>query len=88
MVTAIVPYKRVDLAIEAFNRLGKSLLIVGDGQGMSYLKKRARKNIEFLGWQSDEKVRDYLPRVARPSSFLEKKILESHLWRLRPVENR
>jgi glycosyltransferase involved in cell wall biosynthesis len=59
MVTAIVPYKRVDLAIEAFVQSGKSLLIVGDGQGMSHLKKRARKNIEFLGWQSDEKVRDY-----------------------------
>lgn len=59
MVTAIVPYKRVDLAIEAFNRLGKSLLIVGDGQGMQTLKKRARKNIEFLGWQSDEMVRNY-----------------------------
>lgn len=59
MVTALVPYKRVDLAIEAFNRLGKPLLIVGDGQGMKDLKKRAKSNIKFLGWQSDEKVRDY-----------------------------
>ena len=58
-MTALVPYKRVDLAIEAFNRLGKPLLIVGDGQGMNELKKRAKKNIEFLGWQNDEKVRDY-----------------------------
>ena len=59
MVTALVPYKRVDLAIEAFNRLGKPLLIVGDGQGMDSLKKRAKKKIEFLGWQKDEKVREY-----------------------------
>ena len=59
MVTAMAPYKRVDIAIEAFNRLGKPLLIVGDGQGMKPLKKRAKKNIEFLGWQSNEKVRDY-----------------------------
>jgi glycosyltransferase involved in cell wall biosynthesis len=58
-VTALVPYKRMDLAVEAFNRLGKPLLIVGDGQGMNDLKKRAKRNIEFLGWQSDEKVRDY-----------------------------
>ena len=63
MVTAFAPYKRVDLAIEAFNRLGKPLLIVGDGQGMDDLKKRAKKNIEFLGWQNDEKVREYLPGV-------------------------
>ena len=59
MVTAIVPYKRVDLAVEAFNRSGRSLLVVGDGQGMKRLKKRAGKNIVFLGWQSDEKLRDY-----------------------------
>ena len=59
MVTALVPYKRVDLAIEAFNRLGRPLLIVGDGQGMGDLKKRAGKSIEFLGWQGDEKIREY-----------------------------
>jgi glycosyltransferase involved in cell wall biosynthesis len=58
MVTALVPYKRVDLAIDAFNRLGKPLLIVGDGQGRKELKKRAGKNIEFLGWQGDEKIRE------------------------------
>ena len=59
MVTALVPYKRVDLAIEAFNRLNRPLLIIGDGQGMGDLKKRAGKKIEFLGWQGDEKIRDY-----------------------------
>jgi glycosyltransferase involved in cell wall biosynthesis len=59
MVTAFVPYKRVDLAVEAFGRSGKPLLIVGDGQGMVDLKRRARKNIEFLGWQADEKIREY-----------------------------
>jgi len=59
MVTAMAPYKRVDIAIQAFNRLEKSLLIIGDGQGLRSLQKMAKKNIEFLGWQSDEKVRDY-----------------------------
>jgi len=58
-VTAIVPYKRLDLAVEAFNRLGKPFLIVGDGPGLNELKRKAKKNVEFLGWQSDEKVRDY-----------------------------
>jgi glycosyltransferase involved in cell wall biosynthesis len=59
MVTAMAPYKRVDIAIEAFNQLGKSLLIIGEGQGLRSLKKMAKKNIEFFGWQSDEKVRNY-----------------------------
>ncbi len=59
MVTAMVPYKRVDLAIESFNRLGKPLLIVGDGQELKALKKKAKKNIEFLGWKKDEELRDY-----------------------------
>ena len=59
MVTALVPYKRVDLAIEAFNRLGKRLVIAGSGPGMDSLKKRAKKNIEFLGWQGDERLREY-----------------------------
>lgn len=59
MVTAMAPYKRVDLAIEAFNRLGKPLLIVGDGPERKDLKERAKKNIEFPGWKDDEEVRDY-----------------------------
>ena len=59
MVTAFAPYKKVDIAIQAFNRWGKPLLIVGDGQELKALKKTAKRNIEFLGWQSNEKVRDY-----------------------------
>lgn len=58
MVTAMAPYKRVDLAIEAFNRLGKNLLVIGDGPEQKNLKARAKKNIEFLGWKDDEEVRN------------------------------
>ena len=53
IVSALVPYKRVDLAIEAFNKFGEKLLIVGTGPEMEKLKSLAKKNIEFLGWQSD-----------------------------------
>jgi len=59
MVTAFAPYKRVDLVIRAFNRLGRPLLIVGDGQEKGRLKRLAMKNIQFLGWRSNEEVRDY-----------------------------
>lgn len=56
IVSALVPYKRVDLAIQAFNRLDEKLLIAGTGPEKEKLKKIAKGNIEFLGWQSDENL--------------------------------
>jgi len=50
----LVPYKRIDLAIKAFNRLGWNLKIFGTGPEEKYLKKIAKKNIEFLGLISEE----------------------------------
>lgn len=49
MVTAFAPYKRVDLAIEAFNRLKLPLLIVGGGQDDHKLRKLAGPTVDFLG---------------------------------------
>jgi glycosyltransferase involved in cell wall biosynthesis len=49
MVTAFAPNKRVDIAIEAFNRLGKKLKIIGSGQQEKWLKSFAGSHIEFLG---------------------------------------
>jgi glycosyltransferase involved in cell wall biosynthesis len=54
VVSALVPYKRVDLTVEAFNELKLPLRIVGEGPLKSALQKRARANIEFLGWVGDE----------------------------------
>ncbi|MGR3178637.1 MAG: glycosyltransferase [Candidatus Anammoxibacter sp.] len=59
MVTAFAPYKRVDLAIQAFNRLRLPLIIIGSGQDEKRLKELSAGNVEFLGWQSDEKVSEY-----------------------------
>lgn len=56
IVSALVPYKRVDLAIEAFNKCGEKLLVVGSGPEREQLEKIANKNIEFLGWQSGESL--------------------------------
>ncbi|MEK7748047.1 MAG: glycosyltransferase [Nitrospirota bacterium] len=56
MVTALVPYKRVDLAITAFNRLKRPLHIIGSGQDEMRLKNLAGETITFLGRQSDEAV--------------------------------
>jgi glycosyltransferase involved in cell wall biosynthesis len=60
VVSAFAPYKRVDIAIEACNYLKLPLKIIGTGQAESRLKKLAGKTVEFLGWQSDEIVRQYL----------------------------
>ncbi len=59
VVSAFVPYKRIDLAVEAFNKLGKRLLIIGSGPCEKELRKKADKNIEFLGWMGDEKLKYY-----------------------------
>lgn len=45
----VVPYKRFDLIIEAFNKTGKKLVIFGDGPARKDLQKRARDNITFCG---------------------------------------
>jgi glycosyltransferase involved in cell wall biosynthesis len=49
VVSALVPYKRIDLAIEAFNRRRWPLKVVGTGPEYRKLKKLAKPNIEFLG---------------------------------------
>ncbi|NHC38078.1 glycosyltransferase family 4 protein [Scytonema millei VB511283] len=62
MVGRIVAYKRHDLAIEAFNKNGRNLIIIGDGPERSRLESPAKKNIKFLGRQSDDMIVDYMQR--------------------------
>jgi glycosyltransferase involved in cell wall biosynthesis len=62
MVGAFAPYKRVDLAIEAFNRLGLPLWIVGGGQEEGRLRAMAGPTIRFLGSCDDATVADLYSR--------------------------
>jgi len=55
-VCRLVPNKRVDLLVRAFNRLQLPLIIVGDGVEMAYLKKLAGPTIRILGFQTAEKI--------------------------------
>jgi glycosyltransferase involved in cell wall biosynthesis len=57
MVNAFAPYKRVDIAVEAFNRLGRELRIVGNGQEEARLRALARPNVRFLGWIGPDALR-------------------------------
>ncbi|PYV90840.1 MAG: glycosyl transferase [Acidobacteria bacterium] len=59
-VGQLVPYKRFDLAVDAFNQLGRPLLIVGDGPEYSRLQRKAGKNIKLLRRTSDEKLKECL----------------------------
>ena len=53
VVSRLVPYKRVDLAIAACQKLGRRLKVVGTGPELPYLKKQAGPLVEFLGFVPD-----------------------------------
>src|SRR5215470_8399053 len=59
MVTALVPYKGVDLAIQAFNALRRPLKIIGSGPLSAQYRALAGPHIELLGWRSDEELHQY-----------------------------
>jgi glycosyltransferase involved in cell wall biosynthesis len=61
-VGQLVAYKRPDLLVDAFNGLNKRLVVIGEGEMLKSLKARAGGNIEFLGWGSDQLIRDYFAR--------------------------
>ncbi len=62
IVSRLEPYKRIDVAVEAFNRLGLPLLIIGDGAERQRLAQAAKPNITFAGRQSDQVVREALSK--------------------------
>jgi glycosyltransferase involved in cell wall biosynthesis len=62
IVSALVPYKRINAAIRAFNRNGRLLRVVGDGPEYKALKRAAASNIEFCGRVSDEELRELYAR--------------------------
>ncbi|HEY3130045.1 MAG TPA: glycosyltransferase [Acidobacteriota bacterium] len=57
VVSALVPYKRIDLVVKAFNRNGKKLIVVGSGPLENTLRRESKPNIQFRGWVSDEQLR-------------------------------
>lgn len=56
IVSRLVPYKKVDLAIKVFNKLNKPLMVVGTGSEEKSLKKIAGKTIKFVGAVNDEQL--------------------------------
>jgi glycosyltransferase involved in cell wall biosynthesis len=64
VVSALVPYKRLDVAIEACRLAGVSLTIVGDGPERARLERVANGRVRFLGRRTDEEIRDLYRRSA------------------------
>lgn len=64
IVSRLLPYKRFDIAIDAFKELGIPLKVIGSGPDEKRLRRLAKDapNIEFLGRLSDEEIRDYYSR--------------------------
>lgn len=53
VLSALAPYKRVDLAVQACTQSGRRLLVVGKGPERARLEAMAGPTVEFLGWQPD-----------------------------------
>jgi glycosyltransferase involved in cell wall biosynthesis len=62
VLSRLMPYKRIDLAIEACRRANRRLIVIGDGPDRSRLEKLADDRIEFLGRQPDQVVNYYAAR--------------------------
>ena len=62
VLSRLVPYKRIDLAVAACTKLNRKLLVVGDGPDRARLEKIAGPSVRFLGRQPDEAVARYAAR--------------------------
>ena len=62
VVSRLIPYRRIDLAVQAFNRVGLPLVIAGDGRDRAALQEMAHSNITFLGYVPDADLPDLIAR--------------------------
>jgi glycosyltransferase involved in cell wall biosynthesis len=58
IVSTLSPYKRIDLAIQACNALGRTLIVVGEGRDRRRLERMAGPTVRFLGRRRNEEIRD------------------------------
>ena len=62
IVSRLSPYKKIDVAIEAMNKLDLPLIVIGEGEAkyVKYLRSIAGAQTKFLGWKSDEEAKKYI----------------------------
>lgn len=63
LLSRLVPYKRLDLAVEAFTQMKLPLVIIGEGRDRPRLEKMAGPNVRFLGYLPNGQVAHYLSRA-------------------------
>lgn len=63
VVSRLVPYKKVDLAVQAFNELGSDLVVIGTGSQLKSLKQMAKSNIKFVGQVDDQTLISYYQKA-------------------------
>lgn len=60
----LVPYKRMDLIVEAFSQMpDKQLVVIGDGSEMAKIKSKATSNIKILGYQSNSVMQEHMQKA-------------------------
>lgn len=59
IVSRLVPYKKVDLAVKTFNEINLPLVVIGGGSQYEYLKSIANSNVKILGRQDNETIKEY-----------------------------
>nr|WP_243457864.1 glycosyltransferase family 4 protein [Serratia proteamaculans] len=60
----MVPYKKIDLIVEAFSRMpDKKLIVIGDGSEMKKIKSKASSNVEILGYQTNSVMKSYMEKA-------------------------
>ncbi len=62
-VSRLVPYKKVSMIVEAFNKNGKKLIVIGSGEEHELIQSIAKDNITVLGWQEREVIIDTMQRA-------------------------
>jgi glycosyltransferase involved in cell wall biosynthesis len=62
VVSRVIPYKRIDLAVQAATRLGVSLRVGGKGRDLDRLREMAGPTVEFLGYVADDQLPDLMAR--------------------------
>jgi glycosyltransferase involved in cell wall biosynthesis len=62
-VSRLVSYKKVTAIVEAFNQLGKPLVVIGDGPQLKQIRQLAKSNVEVLGFQPHNVVEKYMSRA-------------------------
>jgi glycosyltransferase involved in cell wall biosynthesis len=60
IVAALTPFKKIDMAVQLFNKTGKRLVVIGGGAQLENLRSIAGPTVDILGSKDDETVREYL----------------------------